>query len=146
VVTTKVVTETRIIPFRTSLVRDPQMPRGQKRVQSPGVSGEEVLRYLVTYTDGRQTDRRLIDSDVTREPQDRVVAFGTRRTRDGGDECREGPCFPDGRSAACPEGADPVKESGAVQLGGSVAVLDEDLYLLDPSDLDGLELDSGMIC
>ncbi|WP_306204267.1 G5 domain-containing protein [Actinoplanes sp. RD1] len=74
---TEQVTET--IPFRTKLVRDPSLPRGTKRVQSQGVPGERVLRYDVTYVDGRETGRRLTGSTVTREPQPRVIAYGNSR-------------------------------------------------------------------
>ena len=84
VVTTRTESERRAIPFRTRLMRDPALPRGRQRVQAEGVPGEEILRYVVTLTDGRPTQRRLIGSAVTRQPQDRVVAFGTRR---GGWDC-----------------------------------------------------------
>jgi hypothetical protein len=129
--TTRTETETREIPFETRLVRDPRLPRGSKRVENPGVPGEETLRYLVTVTDGRPTDRRLIDATVTRQPQHRVVAFGSRR---GDRECKRAldVCVPLGRSAPCP---DPAEES-TVQLGGSVTVLDQDLALLDPDELE----------
>ncbi|MEV6493094.1 G5 domain-containing protein [Actinoplanes sp. NPDC051633] len=139
-VTTRTETETRTIPFRTRLVRDPALPRGRKRIQTEGVPGEEVLRYAVTVTNGQPTDRRLVDSTVTRQPQHRVVAFGTGRG--GGWGCRpDHGCRPGGRAAGCaqPESAQP--ESAALPLGGTVALLDEDLAVLDD-----LELQQGMLC
>lgn len=151
-IVTRTVTESREIPYRTRLIRDPELPRGERRVQRPGVTGQEQLKYLVTYTDGRETGRRLLDSVVVREPQHRVIAFGTRKQRgDDPRECRTGPCIPLGRSAAdCDEPVTPVDpaktESGSIRVGGSVTVLDQDVYLLDPSDLDGLELDPALIC
>jgi hypothetical protein len=141
-VTSRTVVEKRVIPYRTRLIRDPELPRGRKRVQTEGVPGEQTLRWLVTYTDGRPTDRRLVGATVTRQPQHRVVAFGTRRGKgDGHRACRPGSdhCFPVGRSATCPA-KDTVTESG------SVTVLDQDFYLLTPEDLDGLELDPGLVC
>jgi surface rod structure-forming protein G len=146
--TTRTVTETRAIPFRTWLVRDPSLPRGTRRVQTEGVPGIETLRYLVTYAGGRETGRQLLDSAVTRQPQHRVIAFGARGGpgHDRRHECGPGlsGCLPIGRSACPKEGQ--VEESGAVQLGGSVDLLDHDMTLLDPDDLDGLELDPGMVC
>jgi hypothetical protein len=151
-VATRTVTESRAIPYRTRLIRDPELRRGERRIQRPGIAGEEQLRYLVTYTDGQETGRRLLDAVVVREPQHRVVAFGTRRHRGDGDprECRTGPCIPIGRTAGCDEPVEPVDpavtESSPARSGGSVTVLDQDVYLLDPSDLDGLELDPALIC
>jgi hypothetical protein len=133
--TTRTETETREIPFETQLVRDPQLPRGEKRVDAPGVPGEETLRYLVTLVDGKPIDRRLIDATVTRQPQHRVVAFGGRR---GFRECGNAlnVCVPLGRSAICPDGAaDPRHETG----DDSAPVLDGDLALLDTGALDDIE-------
>jgi hypothetical protein len=162
VVTTQTVTETRAIPYQTRLVRDPALPRGQKRVETEGINGEETLRWLVTFRDGKQADRQLVGSTVTRQPQHRVIAFGWQgRVRvpgrgHGGPghgparghhrEC--GPslraCLPLGRSA-CPDPTG-VEESG-VQVGDPVTLLsEEDLALLDPSELDGLNLDPALTC
>jgi hypothetical protein len=126
--TTRTEYEKREVPFPTRLVRDPELPRGTKKVQSPGVPGEETLRYLVTVTDGRETDRKLMDITVTREPQPRVVAFGSRRALDRprSRDCgkRLDLCVPLGRSA-CPQGRP------SENLGGSITVLDQDIELLD---------------
>jgi hypothetical protein len=117
-ITTQTISETRPIPYGTRLVRDPAMPRGEQRVETEGIDGEQTLRWLVTFAGGRQTERRLIDSTVTREPQHRVIAFGSQGMRPGGGpgrghghwpgrghrrECGKelGACLPLGRSA-CP--------------------------------------------
>jgi hypothetical protein len=157
-VSKQTVTETRAIPFRTRLISDPSMPRGTRRVQTEGIAGEETLRYLVTYVGGQEKTRQLLGTAVTREPQHRVIAFGSQ----GGPRGPGGPggpmgpghhrecgptlsgCLPIGRSA-CPR-EDQVEESGAVPMGGSLDVLDQDLSTIDPSLLDGLELDPSMTC
>ena len=135
VTTTRTDVETRAIPFRTRLVRDPEMPRGTKRVQTQGVNGEETLRYQVTLVNGQATDRKLLDTTVTREPQNRVVAYGWGRRggpnrggnmQGGGfhkdDACGNSlrVCVPLGRKACKND------EESALQLGGSVVVLDKD--------------------
>ena len=119
-VTTRTVSETRPIPYQTQLVRDQSLPRGSRRVQTPGVEGEQTLRYLVTYTAGQETGRRLLDVTVTREPVQRVIAFGSRRGMwhddgpgrgHGGQppECgvslADDECVPIARSALCPADA-----------------------------------------
>jgi hypothetical protein len=158
-ITTSTVAETRPIPYRTRLVRDPSMPRGSHRIQTPGIPGEQTLHWLVTRTDGKETGRELIDTTVTRQPQHQVIAFGSqgrggrhRHMRECGPDLD--PCLPLGRSA-CPDGTHTEEsdegragesdegraEESAVQLGGSVTVLDQDLALVDP---DALELDPGL--
>ncbi|SNY06271.1 G5 domain-containing protein [Paractinoplanes atraurantiacus] len=133
VLTTRTETETREIPFQTRLVRDPSLPRGARKIQTAGVPGEETLRYLVTFTDGKQTERRLLDSTITKQPQSRVIAFGSRRgpmnnhPPKGCDDF----CLPLGRSADC-------RQESAVQLGGSVTILDQDIALLDAESLGNL--------
>jgi hypothetical protein len=146
---TEQISETEAIPFRTTLVRDPSLPRGSREIESPGVPGERLLRYEVTYTGNRETSRRLLDSTVTREPQNRVVAFGNRGRGDRpgagdgrhdrgrghahGRECRLlGSCVRMGREAVCTDGdkSDARQES----------IIDGDLSLLNPSDIDELEL------
>ncbi len=157
-VRTEQISETEAIPFRTTLVRDPSLRPGTREIQTPGVPGERLLRYEVTFTGGRETSRKLLDSTVTREPQDRVVAFGNRGRggRHGGPhhggphhggphhggphhggrghrECRLlGSCVRMGRGAVCTHGdkSDPRQES----------IIDGDLSLLDPSDINELEL------
>ncbi|GAA3903437.1 hypothetical protein Aau02nite_84310 [Amorphoplanes auranticolor] len=153
-VRTEQISETEAIPFRTTLVRDPSLPPGTREIKTAGVPGERLLRYEVTYTGNRETSRRLLDSTVTREPQDRVVAFGNRGRGGGGQhsgghgrhdrldrhdrgrghrECRLlGSCVRMGRGAVCTHGdkSDPRQES----------IIDGDLSLLDPSDIDELEL------
>ncbi|MEV6597300.1 G5 domain-containing protein [Actinoplanes sp. NPDC051346] len=144
VVRTERVSETHTIPFQTMLVRDPSLPRGSKRVQTRGVPGERVLHYEVTYTGTKETSRRLVDSTVTREPQHRVIAFGNRRTSDGGHGGRDdhdrdrdrwcggdrGECTPAGRIAVCSDETKPEEEN----------LLDQHLGLLSNEDLDALDL------
>jgi hypothetical protein len=153
-VRTETLSETEAIPFRTTLVRDPSLPPGSREIDQPGVPGERLLRYEVTYTGTRETSRRLLDSTVTREPQDRIVAFGPRgrggqhsggqhsgggrgkhdRGRGGPRECRLlGTCVRMGRSAVCTDG----DQAGT----RPESIIDGDLSLLDPADIDELELD-----
>lgn len=155
-VTTRTDVETRPIPFPTRLVRDSSLPRGTRRIQAPGMPGEETLRYLVTLVDGKPSDRRLVDTTVTKKPQPRVVAFGARRKPDKDCGRPLHLCVPFGRSAVCPEkpGAKPKtpgddqarEESSAVPLGGSVLLSDEDLELLSPENLDDVRLEPATLC
>jgi hypothetical protein len=166
VVVTRTVSETRAVPFRTTLVRDRSLPRGSRRVRTPGVPGEETVRYLVTYTSGEETGRRLLDTTVTKEPQQQVVAFGTRRGKDhphdrqGCDPDRETACVPIARRALCPDdsgdatvdaGGPAAEESAGDDVppaadGEAADPAGEEVYLINPADLTDLELDPAVLC
>jgi hypothetical protein len=132
VITTRTETETREVPFGTRTVRDLGLPSGSQQVRTPGVAGEETLRYLVTLTDGKQTDRRLVDSTVTRPPQQEVIAVGDRSDRCG---AALDFCVPIGRDATC--GHHRRGESGEVEESGQVNVGGNDIGLLSGSPSGG---------
>jgi hypothetical protein len=157
IVTTRTDVETREIPYDTQLIRDPSLPRGTRKIESPGAAGEETLRYLVTLTDGRPTARILVGSEVTRSPEPRIVVFGARRSWDR--DC-EGPlrvCVPLGRSAICPEDgsgetfpkdAQPGEKPGQKSDRGAVSVIltEAEIRLLDPKTLDAVRLEPTAMC
>jgi arylsulfatase A-like enzyme len=135
VVTTRTVSETRVIPYQTRRVPDQELASGDQRIDDPGNEGEETRRYRVTYVNGRLTDRRLLNSEVTREPTSRVVAFGTRPdpepvtdptidpttdpTDDADCPAGAGECPPARRTESCPaEAAAPGTEGEEVTPAG----------------------------
>lgn len=138
VITTRTETETREVPFGTRTVRDPGLPSGSQQVRTPGVAGEETLRYLVTLTDGKPIDRRLVDSTVTRPPQQEVIAVGDKTDRCG---AALDFCVPIGRDATC--GHHRRGESGEVEESGQVNVSGNDLGLLSGGPGDGQGPGSG---
>jgi hypothetical protein len=125
--------ETKQIPYETRVVHDPALPRGTQRVETPGVNGVETLRYLVTLTTGRPTDRSLIDAVVTRQPLHLVVALGTRGPAAGphhpARNCGEALnfCVPLGRKAICPDNG--RQEDAAIPLPDLVVSSDDLGYL-----------------
>ncbi|BCJ42872.1 hypothetical protein GCM10010168_03880 [Actinoplanes ianthinogenes] len=146
VVTTRTDVTTRPIPFRTRVVRDETLPRGVRKVQSPGAPGEELVRYLVTLVDGKPSGRRVLDTTVTRQPQQRVVVFGMRKET----SCALDLCVPLGRTA-CPEVSgqpqpEPSKASATVPESGPLTVTAEDLSLLDPESLADVRLEPATLC
>ena len=153
VVTTRTDVETREIPFRTQVFRDPTLPRGTREIRSEGSPGEETRRYLVTLTDGKPTGRRLVDTSVTVEPEPRVVVFGARRRFDRDCDSPLQVCVPFGRQAACPDdgSAESPADTGRPQPAGlleigSVVLTEEELRLLDPKTLDALRLEPAELC
>ena len=147
VITTRTEVETHAIPFRTRLVRDPALPRGTKDVQAEGEAGVRSLRYLITLTDGRRTDRHLLGVTVTKRPQSRLVVIGTGREVDqdtdddswdcGSKDNDDDLCVPFGRSSGLCEESDEPDQGGSgagmIVLGDPV-IDDEDLGLPDGYD------------
>ena len=54
------------------------MAEGTRTVRVKGVPGVRTLTYEVTVTDGVQTNKRLINSVITKSPVTKVIAVGTK--------------------------------------------------------------------
>jgi hypothetical protein len=124
VTVSRIEVETREIPYETRVVRDPALPIGSKRIDTPGAAGVETLRYLVTVTGGKPVGRKLVYAAVTRPPQLRIVAVGTGRDPDY--DCGERAldvCVPALiRTVGCPESAAVPADPGLAGLGGTAVV------------------------
>lgn len=77
VVETKTETNKLVVAFSVIESTDPLLPKGQRKVVTAGVEGERVESYEVTYTDGVQTGKRLVKSEIAKVPVDEVVSVGT---------------------------------------------------------------------
>jgi hypothetical protein len=133
--TTRTVTETRKIPYKTRRVNDAGLARGKTRVRVPGVAGVRTLTYELTYTDGVETDRKLVRQVVTRRPVTRVIAVGTKAAR----QCdpNYSGCVPVASDVDCAGGSG----DGPGYAQGPVRVTGSDIYDLD-RDGDGLACDT----
>ena len=66
------------IPFRTENHPDSSLYVGQTRVAEPGHVGVIHTSYLLTYTDGKLTGRRLESTRRTASPRARIIGVGTK--------------------------------------------------------------------
>jgi uncharacterized protein YabE (DUF348 family) len=66
------------IPFKTSEVRTPSLPRGQRKIRTAGQAGELSIYYVITTVDGQEVSRQTTGSRVTRKPVTEVVLVGTQ--------------------------------------------------------------------
>ncbi|MGW4948246.1 G5 domain-containing protein [Actinoplanes sp. NPDC004185] len=71
------VTETEPIKFKSRTVKDNWLPKGTREPRTAGIDGVRTKTYEVTLVDGRETKRKLLKSEVTREAVPEVVAIGT---------------------------------------------------------------------
>lgn len=68
---------TRCLPRETLRCDSPQLPRGMERILREGSDGAERCSAEVTYIDGREVERKILESRVVVSPVARVVAVGT---------------------------------------------------------------------
>ena len=66
------------IPFERVETPDPNAFEGDETITTPGQPGEQVTTYRVTVTDGVETGRVELSSEVTREPVAEQVTVGTK--------------------------------------------------------------------
>ncbi|MEW2380279.1 G5 domain-containing protein [Micromonospora sp. NPDC047812] len=135
VVQTRTVTETQRIAYRSRTVRDPSLLKGTRKVTTRGVAGVKTLTYQVIFTDGAQTAKKLIKSEITRAPVTQVVRVGTKQTRQC-DPNYSGACVPVASDVDCAGGSG----NGPAYVHGPVRVVGSDIYDLD-RDGDGVGCD-----
>jgi uncharacterized protein YabE (DUF348 family) len=66
------------IPFETEEKEDPNLAKGVKKVQTPGVAGQRVVTFTATVVGGEEVSREPILSAVTVQPVTQVVLIGTK--------------------------------------------------------------------
>lgn len=70
--------QTQAIAFTTKTQDELDRPKGQKVVLQKGQAGAKQLTYRVTRENGREIDRQLVNTEVTKEPIQEIVAVGTK--------------------------------------------------------------------
>lgn len=80
-VKTKTEEVTESISFNTEEEKDSDLEKGKTRTISEGEEGEVVKTYKVTYENGEEVNRDLVEEDVKKEAKDKVVAVGTKEVQ-----------------------------------------------------------------
>lgn len=68
------------IPFDESTVRDVDLPNGESEVRQLGEVGVKKVTYNVLYINNEEVARELIGEEVVREPVERIVAVGVKKS------------------------------------------------------------------
>lgn len=71
------ITETEPVPFTSQTRDDGSLPKGETKVVQIGVNGVKTLTYNVTRTNGKETARTLVKTEVTSQPITKITAVGT---------------------------------------------------------------------
>ena len=72
------VTVTEEIPYKTVKIADDSMYVGETVTETKGVNGEKVYYYTEKYIDGVFDSKVLDKEEITKEPIDEVVRYGTK--------------------------------------------------------------------
>lgn len=72
------VTETEAIPYETEKIETNDLYVGQTKVQQKGEKGTLKKTYSVTYVNGKESARKLVSKEVTKEPVNKIVLVGTK--------------------------------------------------------------------
>jgi hypothetical protein len=138
VVVTKNVVVVRTVAFKKKNVRDPERPEGETAVTTRGVKGKKELTYAVTYTDGRETGRRLVREVITVPAVAQITSIGTKKEAGGGCDPNYTGCVPIASDVDCEGGSG----NGPAYVAGPVEVIGSDIYRLD-ADHDGIGCEDG---
>jgi resuscitation-promoting factor RpfB len=128
----KTVAETETVPFKKTTKEDGTLEKGQTVLQTVGVNGEKSLKYEITYTNGVETDKKLIEEKITTAPINQVSLIGTYTPPSAPRPAAN--CHPSYTGACVPNVSD-VDCAGGNGNGpayvGSVTVVGPDVYDLD---------------
>lgn len=79
-VDTKVLTDTSTISYSTVVKTDNSLSNTQKMVIQDGQEGEKKTTSSVTYENGQEVNRKVLEEVVSKAPKDKVVVLGTYPT------------------------------------------------------------------
>lgn len=77
--TSETVTETETLKYETIEKKTDKLYEGEKKVDTEGKNGKKEYVYEVVYTDGVETERKLVSETVVKEPVDKVILIGTKK-------------------------------------------------------------------
>ena len=75
--TYEIQTYTAVLPYETLFCADPTLPAGDQRVLIQGQNGRVRCTALLTYINGREDRREILEESVTVPPRNGLVAVGT---------------------------------------------------------------------
>lgn len=73
------ITETETVNFTTEKINTNELYVGQSKVKTAGENGKIEYTYAVTYVDGIETERTLVEQKTVKEAVNKVVLVGTKK-------------------------------------------------------------------
>lgn len=75
---TQRITEKRSVPFEVKEIKDPNLYVGKKSIKVSGVAGSQVVVSDVSYINGEESGRKLINTTVIKKPIAEVIMVGSK--------------------------------------------------------------------
>ncbi len=72
------VIKTETIDYETKKIETDELYAGETKVKQKGETGVLTKTYQVTYVNGKETQRKLVSEEVTKEPVEKIVLVGTK--------------------------------------------------------------------
>lgn len=79
-VKTETITKTETIEYSSKTVEDPTLAKGKKKVVQYGSNGTRKVKIKITYKNGEEYSRKVISSEVTKQPVNEIIHIGTKTT------------------------------------------------------------------
>ncbi|AIS51319.1 3D domain-containing protein [Thermoanaerobacter kivui] len=76
-VTEKIITQEVDIPYQTETVKNDNMERGQVKVVQQGEMGKKQVVMKITYENGKEVARNVIEEKIIKNPINKMVQVGT---------------------------------------------------------------------
>jgi hypothetical protein len=73
----KTETKKETVAFESTEQNSATLAQGQKQVSTQGVNGERTIAYEITYIQGKETARKEIKNEVTKQPVTQITLVGT---------------------------------------------------------------------
>jgi len=129
----KTETTTEEILFETTNIDDSYLAKGKTEVRTEGVNGVKTKTWDVTYTNDKETNRVLVNEDITTQPITKIIARGTKVAPPPNCNPNYSGCVPNASDVDCAGGSG----NGPAYVSGPLRVIGSDIYDLD-RDNDGI--------
>lgn len=70
--------EAEAIDYKTVKKYDNTLEKGNTHTEQKGANGEKVVTYKVKRVDGEEVSREILNSEVTKDPQNEILVIGTK--------------------------------------------------------------------
>ncbi|MGQ0601130.1 MAG: G5 domain-containing protein, partial [Anaerolineales bacterium] len=68
------------IPYRSDIIPNEGLPRGERRLQQAGLNGKEEITYRIVFEDGVQVSRSAIKREIIIEPVPEIIFVGAQQS------------------------------------------------------------------